>query len=38
MVIGGQERDFEDKICVSIEIAKDVAKKYYALGEIDEKI
>jgi len=28
MVIGGQEGDFEDKICVSIEIAKNIEKKY----------
>lgn len=36
LVTGGQEAEFEDKICVSIEIAKCVAKKYYELGQIDD--
>lgn len=36
LVTGGQEGDFEDKLCVSIEIAKCVAKKYYELGQMDD--
>lgn len=36
LVTGGQEGDFEDKICVSIEIAKHVAKKYYESGQKDD--
>lgn len=35
LVMGGQEGDFEDKLCVSIEIAKCVAKKYYESGQMD---
>lgn len=35
LVTGGQEGDFEDKICVSIEAVKIVAKKYYELGQKD---
>ena len=35
LVTGGQEGDFEDKLCVSIEIAKRVAKMYYELGQMD---
>ena len=35
LVIGGQEGDFEDKLCVSIEIAKCAAKKYCDLGQMD---
>lgn len=35
LVTGGQEGDFEDKLCVSIEIAKCVAKMYYELGQMD---
>ena len=36
LVTGGQEGDFEDKLCVSIEIAKCVAKMYYELGQMDD--
>ena len=36
LVTGGQEGNFEDKLCVSIEKAKFVAKKYYELGQIDD--
>ena len=35
LVTGGQEGDFEDKLCVPIEIAKCVAKMYYELGQMD---
>ncbi len=35
LVTGGQEGDFEDQICVSIELAKRVAIKYYESGELD---
>ena len=35
LVTGGQEGDFEDKLCVSIDMAKRVAKMYYELGEMD---
>lgn len=35
LVTGGQEGDFEDKLCVSIEIAKRAAKMYYELGQMD---
>lgn len=36
LVTGGQEGDFEDKVCVSIEIAKRVVKKYCDWGQIDD--
>lgn len=36
LVTGGQEGEFEDNICVSIEIAKRVAKVYYESGQIDD--
>lgn len=36
LVTGGQEGDFEDKLCVSVDIAKRVAKKYYESGQKDE--
>ena len=36
LVTGGQEGDFEDKLCVSIEMAKCVAKMYYELGQMDD--
>ena len=36
LVTGGQEGNFEDKLCVSIEIAKCVAKMYYELGQMDD--
>ncbi|MBQ4283387.1 MAG: hypothetical protein IJB96_05595 [Lachnospira sp.] len=36
LVTGGQEGDFEDKLCVSIEIAKCVSKMYYELGQMDD--
>ena len=36
LVTGGQEGNFEDKLCVSIEKAKFAAKKYYELGQIDD--
>ena len=36
LVTGGQEGDFEDKLCVSIETAKCAAKKYYELGQMDD--
>ena len=36
LITGDQEGDFEDKICVSIENAKCVAKKYYELGQLDD--
>ena len=32
LVTGGQEGDFEDKLCVSVEMAKCVAKMYYESG------
>ena len=35
LVTGGQEGDFEDKLCVPVEMAKCVAKKYYELGKMD---
>jgi hypothetical protein len=36
LVTGGQEGEFEDKLCVSIEMAKFVAKKYCELGQMDD--
>ena len=36
LVTGGQENEFEDKECVSIDVAKCVAKRYYDSGEKDE--
>lgn len=36
LVTGGQEGDFEDKLCVSIEMAKRVVKMYYELGRMDD--
>ena len=36
LVTAGQEGDFEDKLCVSIEMAKCVAKMYYELGQMDD--
>ena len=36
LVTGGEEGDFEDKLCVSIEMAKCAAKMYYDLGEMDD--
>ena len=35
LVTGGQEGDFEDKLCVSIDMAKRVAKMYYESGQMD---
>lgn len=35
LVTGGQEGDFEDKLCVSIGMAKRVAKMYYESGQMD---
>lgn len=35
LVTGGQEGDFEDKLCVSVEMAKCVAKMYYESGQMD---
>ena len=35
LVTGGQEGDFEDKLCVSVEMAKCVAKMYYESGRMD---
>ena len=35
LVTGGQEGDFEDKLCVSVEMAKRVAKMYYESGQMD---
>ena len=35
LVTGGQEGDFEDKLCVSIDMAKCVAKMYYESGQMD---
>lgn len=35
LVTGGQEGDFDDKICVSLKVVKCVAKKYYELGQAD---
>lgn len=36
LVTGGQEGDFEDRLCVSMDIAKRVAKTYYESGKKDE--
>lgn len=36
LVTGGQEGEFEDKLCVPIEIAKNVAKQYYECGQEDD--
>ena len=36
LVTGGQEGDFEDRLCVSIDIAKRVAKVYCELGQADD--
>jgi len=36
LVTGGQEGDFEDELCVTIDMAKQVAKKYYELGKKDD--
>ena len=36
LVTGGQEGDFEDKLCVSVEMAKRVAKLYYQSGQMDD--
>lgn len=36
LVTGGQEGEFEDKLCVPIEMAKCVAKMYYELGQMDD--
>ena len=38
LVTGGQEGDFEDKLCVSIEMAKCAAKIYYELGQMDDSL
>ena len=35
LVTGGQEGDFEDKLCVSIDMAKRVVKMYYESGQMD---
>lgn len=37
LVTGGQEGDFEDKICVSLRVAKIVAKRYYELGQLHDQ-
>ena len=36
LITGGQEGDFEDRLCVSTEIAKCVAKIYYESGQMDD--
>lgn len=33
LVTGGQAGDFEDKICVSVQLAKAAAKRYYETGQ-----
>ena len=35
LVTGGQEGDLEDKLCVSVEMEKCVAKMYYESGGMD---
>lgn len=37
LVTGGQEGDFEDKICVSVQLAKIVAKRYFELGQLHDE-
>ena len=36
LVTGGQEGAFEDKLCVSTEMAKRAAKMYYESGQMDD--
>lgn len=35
LITGGQEGEFEDRICVTVDTAKSVAKEYYESGQID---
>ena len=36
LITGEQEGEFEDRICVTVDNAKCVAKKYYESGQIDD--
>lgn len=37
LVTGGQAGDFEDKICVTLELAKAAAKKYFESGQLHDE-
>lgn len=37
LVTGGQEGDFEDKICVSVQLAKTIAKRYCESGQLHDE-
>lgn len=37
LVTGGQEGDFEDKICVPVQLAKTAAKRYYESGQLHDE-
>lgn len=37
LVTGGQAGDFEDKICVSVQLAKTAAKKYFESGQLHDE-
>lgn len=37
LVTGGQEGDFEDKYCISLEAAKTAAKTYFESGQLHDK-
>lgn len=37
LVTGGQEGDFEDRICISVQLAKIAAKRYYELGQLHDE-
>lgn len=37
LVTGGQEGDFDDKLCVPLRLAKIAAKRYYELGQLHDK-
>ena len=37
LVTGGQAGDFEDKICVTLELANTAAKRYYESGQLHDE-